>query len=132
MTLVDTNVLLDFGERPSPWLAWSARAMEAAAARGPLVINAVVFAEVSMGFAVQEDAEEFLDSLALTDQPIPRRALFLAGLAFREYRRRGGARTGVPPDFFIGAHALVEGWPLLTRDAGRYRTAFPDLALITP
>ncbi len=132
MTLVDTNVLLDLLDPRSAWGAWSLAELDEAGSRGPRFINAVVFAEISVAFGDVGDCEAFLGSFGLTDHPIPRRALFLAGQAFRDYRRRGGARTGVLPDFFIGAHALVEGWPLLTRDAGRYRTAFPGLTLITP
>jgi predicted nucleic acid-binding protein len=119
VTLVDTNILLDLTGQDPAWATWSERALEAAAARGPLLINDVIFAELSVGFDRLEDCTGFL-------------ALFLAGKAFRAYRRRGGSRTGVLPDFFIGAHAAVAGLPLLTRDPRRYRGVFPTVRVMSP
>jgi predicted nucleic acid-binding protein len=97
-----------------------------------LLANDVVFAEVSIGFLRMEDAEEVFTRAEAALAPMPRRALFRAGKAFHEYRRRGGTRTGVLPDFFIGAHAEAAGLRLLTRDGSRYRSYFPDVALIAP
>lgn len=132
MTLVDTNVLLDLVTDDPHWADWSIAQLEAASLDGPLLINDAVYAELAVRYARIEDLEAFLDAAGLEMSPIPRAALFLAGKAFTQYRRSGGARTGVLPDFFIGAHAAVGRLPLLTRDGGRYRTYFPSLRLITP
>lgn len=132
MTLVDTNVLLDLVTDDPVWADWSIRQLDAAAMQGRLVINAVVYAELSVRFERVEDLEEVLDEAGITVEDIPRAALFLAGKVFLKYRAAGGSRTGVLPDFFIGAHAAVLGLPLLTRDVQRYRTYFPSLSLIAP
>ena len=132
MTLVDTNVLLDLVTGDATWGDWSQRQLEAAAVRGPLLINGVVYAELSVGFARIEEADAALNEARIEMEPVPRAALFLAGKVFRHYRARGGTRTGVLPDFFIGAHAAVAGVPLLTRDPRRYRTYFPAVTLIAP
>lgn len=132
MTLVDTNVLLDLVTDDPHWADWSIAQLEAASLDGPLLINDAVYAELAVRYARIEDLEAFLDAAGLEMSPIPGAALFLAGKAFTQYRRSGGARTGVLPDVFIGAHAAVRRLPLLTRDAGRYRTYFPSLRLITP
>jgi predicted nucleic acid-binding protein len=130
VVLVDANVLLDLVTAPNAWSDWSAAELRRAAAAGPLVANDVVFAEVSIGFVRMEDAEEVFTRAEVALAPMPRRALFRAGKAFHEYRRRGGTRTGVLPDFFIGAHAEAAGLRLLTRDGSRYRSYFPEVALI--
>ena len=114
------------------WSGWSIAQLEEGALKGPLCINDVVYAELSVRYARIEDLEAMLDDAAIEVARTPRDALFLAGNVFVEYRKSGGARTGVLPDFFIGAHALVSGLPLLTRDGGRYRTYFPRMALIAP
>jgi predicted nucleic acid-binding protein len=132
VTLVDTNVLLDLTGRDAGWADWSVRMLDAAALRGALAINDVVFAELSIGFDRIEDCAAFLDELGVASLPMPRGALFLAGKVFRDYRRRGGPRSGVLPDFFIGAHAAHDGLPLLTRDPRRYRLNFPGLHLLAP
>jgi predicted nucleic acid-binding protein len=106
--------------------------LETASAQGRLVINDVVFAEFSVRYQSLDQVEEFLDAAGIAMAPIPRAALFLAGKAFAKYRGAGGIRSGVLPDFFVGAHAAVLGVPLLTRDTGRYRTYFPNVTLITP
>lgn len=103
-----------------------------AAVDGPLVINDVIYAEVSVRFKTIDALEAALAGLGVRLAPIPRAALFLAAKAFRLYRTRGGTRTGVLPDFFIGAHASVQGCALLTRDAERYRRYFPAIRLIVP
>ncbi len=100
--------------------------------QGRMAINAVVYAELSVRFTRIEDLEDVLDEAGITVEDIPRAALFLAGKAFQKHRTAGGSRTGVLPDFFIGAHAAVLGMPLLTRDVRRYRTYFPSLSLIAP
>ena len=132
MTLVDTNVLLDLVTNDPVWADWSIRQLDSAAGRGPLIINDVVYAELSVGFDRIEDLDGLLDEAGIAMEDIPREALFLAGKAFRRYRTAGGARSGVLPDFFIGAHAAVLGLPLLTRDAKRYRSYFPSVVLMAP
>ncbi len=132
MTLVDTNVLLDLVTNDATWADWSIRQLDVAAIRGPLAINDVVYAELSVRFAAIESLEAVLDEAGLAMEQIPRAALFLAGKVFQRYRAAGGRRTGVLPDFFIGAHAAVARRALLTRDAQRYRSYFPTIDLITP
>lgn len=131
-TLVDTNVLLDIATNDRNWADWSLQHLEAAAIRGRLAINDIVYAELSVRYARIEDVDAFINIAGLTQVAIPRAALYLAAKAFQKYRASGGARTGVLPDFFIGAHAAVLDAPLLTRDAARYRAYFPKLRLITP
>lgn len=132
MTFVDTNVLLDLVTDDPNWADWSIAQLEAASLDGPLLINDAVYAELAVRYIGIEDLEAFLDAAGLEMTPMPRAALFLAGKVFTQYRRSGGSRTGVLPDFFIGAHAAVAKLPLLTRDVGRYQTYFPSLRLITP
>ncbi|HEY3908882.1 MAG TPA: type II toxin-antitoxin system VapC family toxin [Stellaceae bacterium] len=132
MILVDTNVVLDvIGDDPI-WAEWSQRQLSLAAARDELAINDIVYAELSVRFATIEAFEAMLRDARLVNAAIPRPALFLAGKAFQRYRRAGGGKTGVLPDFFIGAHAVISDSPLITRDARRYRSYFPEIALISP
>lgn len=131
-TLVDTNVLLDIVTADPVWADWSVAALDAAAADGPIWINDVVYAELSVRFASIESLDGMLADAQIDVAPMPRAALFLAGKAFLSYRAAGGPRTGVLPDLFVGAHAAVTRWRLLTRDTGRYRTYFPTVGLITP
>ena len=132
MILVDTNVLLDvFTDDPS-WADWSQHQLEALSLRDRLAINPVIYAELSIGFARIEELDAVLGAADIGLADIPRPALFLAGKAFQRYRKRGGSKTGVLPDFFIGAHAAVLNVPLLTRDATRYRNYYPTAELIAP
>jgi predicted nucleic acid-binding protein len=131
-TLVDSNVLIDVISGDERWEDWSAAALSAVAATGSPAINQMIYSEISIGFARVESCDSALDSLRLERLQLPWSAAFLAGKAFRQYRRRGGKRRSALPDFFIGAHAAVTGLPLLTRDARRYRTYFPTLELLTP
>jgi len=130
--LVDTCVLLDVATEDPKWGDWSAQALEDAAERGPLVINAVIFSELSVGFERIETMQSILDPRVFEYRPIPREAAFLAGKAFVRYRRRRGVKVRPLPDFFIGAHASVERLPLITRDPRRFRQYFPKLRLIGP
>jgi|SRR5579883_274394 predicted nucleic acid-binding protein len=130
--LVDANVLLDVMTEDVRWLAWSAQAIERAADRYRLVINPVIYAEVSIRYSRIEDLDAALPKAMFDREPIPYEAAFLAGKAFLTYRRRGGIRRLPLPDFFIGAHAAVAGYSLMTRDTRRYRTYFPKLSLIAP
>jgi predicted nucleic acid-binding protein len=132
MTLVDSNVLLDVITDGEVWADWAQEQLEQAASSGPLVINDVIYSELSTRYATVEGVDAMLRNLDIDLATIPRAALFLAGKAYLRYRSAGGLRTGVLADFFIGAHAAVEQLPLLTRDAKRYRTYFPTLELITP
>jgi predicted nucleic acid-binding protein len=132
VTLVDTNVLLDVFTKDPKWLGWSLARLEEAAFSGPLLINDMIYAETSARYSTIEDFETVLAGAGVTVAPTPRMALFVAGKAFTRYRSAGGIRTGVLADFFIGAHAAVERWPLLTRDARRYRHYFPTVVLIAP
>ena len=132
MTLVDSNVLIDIWTDDPQWYDWSLTRLNEAGRSGPLPINDVIFAEASVGFLNPEDFDAALVRAKVTVAPMPQLALFHAGKAFTEYRRRGGVRTGVLPDFFIGAHALVERLPVLTRDERRFRQYFPTVELIAP
>jgi len=131
-TLVDSNVLLDIATEDRTWYEWSAHALASAADQGPLVINAIIYAEVSIGFAAIEELDDALPPDVFAREPLPYEAGFLAGKAFVAYRRRGGARSVPLPDFYIGAHAAINSHRLLTRDAQRYRTYFPTVQLLTP
>ena len=129
---VDSNVLLDLMTQDAEWFAWSAAALEDAADSARVVINAIVYAEVSARYSRVEDLEAALPRDMLEREAIPYEAAFLAGKSYLAYQRRGGLKRSPLPDFFIGAHAAVAGYRLLTRDAARYRTYFPRLELITP
>ncbi|HSK11044.1 MAG TPA: type II toxin-antitoxin system VapC family toxin [Vicinamibacterales bacterium] len=131
-TLVDSNVLLDVLSEDEEWLDWSAAMLAAAADAGTLVINPMIYAEVAARFERIEDLEEALPQEYYQRRPLPWEAAFLAGRSFVRYRRRGGQRRSPMPDFYIGAHAVLEGLALLTRDAARYRTYFPKLTIIAP
>jgi predicted nucleic acid-binding protein len=130
--LIDSNVLLDLMTEDSRWFSWSAKTLANAAETLRLVINPIIYAEVSIRYSQIEDLNAALPKDMIDREPIPYEAAFLAGKAFRIYRRRGGTKRSTLPDFFIGAHASVAGYSLLTRDATRYRTYFPKLPLIAP
>jgi predicted nucleic acid-binding protein len=130
--LVDSNVILDIATVDPRWYAWSARALESAANESTLAINPLIYAEVSVGFDRIEELDLALSSTLYQREPLPFEAAFLAGKAFVQYRRRGGHRANPLPDFYIGAHAAVRRFRLLTRDAARYRTYFPTIELIAP
>lgn len=132
MILVDTNVLLDVFADDAEWSEWSQDRLDSASATDTLAINAVIYSELSIGFARIEELEAVIKEASLAIEDIPREALFLAGKAFLRYRRTRGTKRSVLPDFYIGAHAAVMQWPLLTRDAARYRTYFPTVSLIAP
>jgi predicted nucleic acid-binding protein len=130
--LVDTNVLLDVLEDDAAWSTWSQNQLDSAIATDTLAINCVIYSELSIGFARIEELEAIIDEASLSVEDIPREALFLAGKAFLRYRRSSGTKRSVLPDFYIGAHAAVMQWTLLTRDVRRYRTYFPTVPLIAP
>ena len=130
--LVDSNVILDVLTRDPRWYGWSAQALERCADASELVIDPIIYAEVSIGFARIEDLDEALPAESFRRSALPWEAAFLAGKCFMRYRREGGVKGAPLPDFYIGAHAAVAGMTLLTRDARRYRTYFPSLRLISP
>ena len=131
MILVDTNVLLDIYKADPLWMPWSLSQLRNAKP-GQLAINMVVYAELAGHPAELAHLDKFVDTLGMQVLDLTRPAARLAGKAFRQYRQRGGTKTGVLPDFFIGAHAQAEGHKLLTREAGRYKTYFPKIRLICP
>lgn len=132
MVLVDSNVLLDIATEDPVWFEWSSGALALAADEAPLAINPLIYAEVSIGFGRIEDLETAIPARMFRREALPYEAAFLAGKAFLRYRRRGGTKETPLPDFYIGAHAAVAGFRLLTRDGARYRTYFPSVDLITP
>ena len=130
--LVDSNVILDVVTDDATWGSWSAEALARAGDDHTLLVNPIIYAEVSVGFARIEELEAVLPADFFQRAPLPWEAAFLAGKSFLQYRRRGGRRRSPLPDFYIGAHAAVAGLMLLTRDAGRYRTYFPTVQVIAP
>ncbi len=131
-TLVDSNVLLDVFTEDPAWLEWSAQSLAAAVESGPVYVNPIVYAEVSVRFAHIEDLDDVLPPGTFRRAALPWSAAFLAGKVFTAYRRRGGIAQVPLPDFFIGAHAAIGDLALLTRDVGRYRTCFPTVELLAP
>jgi predicted nucleic acid-binding protein len=130
--LVDTNIFLDVFQQDPVWMPWSAQQLRLGQASGGLVINMVVYAELLGHPNFAFDLDAFLHAQSIDTLDINRQAARAAAMAFREYRQRGGGKTGVLPDFFIGAQAITEGWTLLTRDAARYKTYFPKIKMICP
>lgn len=130
--LVDSNVLLDVATSDPKWSEWSTEALEQAADTSLLVINPLIYAEVSVGFETIEALEEALPPALFRRDALPYEAAFLAGKAFLAYRRSGGRRSSPLPDFYIGAHAAIAGFRLLTRDTSRYRTYYPTVQLNSP
>ena len=130
--LVDSNVILDTATEDERWFKWSSQTLARYAETHILVINPIIYAEVSIGFDRIEDVERVLSPAFFRRDPLPWEAAFLAGKCFLAYRRRGGKRSSTLPNFFIGAHAAIAGIPLLTRDTFRYRTYFPKLKIIAP
>lgn len=132
MVLVDTNVVVDVWQRQPEWYPWSVAQLRAQSQVHELVINPIIYAELSLNHESIETLDARVADLRLMLLELPRAALFLAGQAVRKYRRAGGGKSGVLPDFFIGAHAAVLGCAILTRDAARYRAYFPTVELLTP
>ena len=130
--LVDSNVLLDIATNDATWGEWSARALAEAAEQSILVINPIIYAEVSIGYTTIEALDAVLPAALYQREALPWEAGFLAGKCFVQYRRRGGVRSSPLPDFYIGAHAAAGGLALLTRDAARYRSYFPGIEILAP
>ena len=129
---LDTNVLLDIATADPTWLAWSEGQFRAAAALGPILMNPIIYAELAPAFATQAELERWLDPAVFQRLPLPYVAGWLTAQAFMEYRRAGGTKSSPLPDFYIGAHCEVAGLTLVTRDAARYRTYFPNVTIISP
>lgn len=130
--LVDTNILVDVLENDPEWAEWSIGQLQAQSRVHRLVINPIIYAELSLAFTTFELLDEAVEGMALEMVEIPRPALFLAGKAFLQYRRKGGAKGNVLGDFFVGAHAAVSGLPLLTRDPRSYLAYFPSVTVVSP
>jgi predicted nucleic acid-binding protein len=130
--IVDSNVLLDIFTEDSRWLSWSSKALERIANDSRIVINPVIYGEVSIRFEMIEELDEALPPAIFEREDIPYEAAFLAGKAYLAYRRQAGTKSSLLPDFYVGAHAAIGGYRVLTRDVARYRTYFPKLVLIAP
>jgi len=131
-TLIDSCVLLDVITGDKKWADWSAAQIAAAVDRGRAVVNPLIYAEVSVGYETVEELDELLPADGYEREPLPYLAGFAAGKAFLRYRRGGGKKRSPMPDFYIGAHAAIAGYQLLTRDVSRYRTYFPTIDIIAP
>lgn len=131
-TLVDTNVLIDILDDDVEWEAWSEQQLKAARQLGNLVINPLIYAEVCAGYPTQRRADQALSSTVYRRENLPWEAAFSASRAFLAYRKGGGTKRSPLPDFYIGAHADLKGYVLLTRDPERYRRLFPSLRIIAP
>lgn len=132
MVIVDSNIVFDLWDQDPAWCAWSTQQLRSLSTAHELVINAVIYAEISARFSSQANLDKAVDELGLIVLETPRDTAFLAGKAFEQYRRQGGNRTNVLPDFFIGAHAVSLRCQILTRDTRSYSTYFPSVTLITP
>lgn len=130
--LFDTNVLLDIATADPLWLGWSESQLREAAAQGPVFINPIIYAELAPAFTSVTDLDRWLDPVMFHRLPLPYAAGWPAAQAFLKYRRSGGTRLTPLPDFYIGAHAVVENRTLVTREVARYRTYFPSIVLIAP
>ena len=130
--LVDTNILVDVLEDDQEWADWSIAQLQAQSKVHRLVINPIIYSELSLTFSTVEALDQVLNSMELRMLEIPKPALFLAGKAFVHYRRKGGIKSNVLGDFFIGAHAAVSNLPVLTRDTRRYKNYFPSVKLVAP
>ena len=130
--LIDSCIVTDLANPESTWFEWSASTLERLDPIHTMVINPIIYAECSIGFARIEEVEALFETLGFMMKAIPREALFLAGKAFLQYKRRKGEKGNVLPDFFIGAHAAVSGYQLISRDKGRFSTYFPSVDLIIP
>ena len=129
---LDSCVLLDLFTNDPHWGDWSENILEQYGRTNTLYINSIVYTEVSVGFTRIEEFESTISNLGIKVLEIPREALFLTGKIFLEYRRNKGTKRSPLPDFFIGAHALVANFELITRDVGKFSTYFPELTLIHP
>ena len=130
--LVDSNVLIDLTTRDPVWFFWSRQIIESKFGREPLIVNPIIFAEFSVRYSTFDEADALLDKDEFRREDLPYMAAFAASKAFLAYRRAGGAKEKPLPDFFIGAHAVVRGYSIITRDPSGYRSYFPGVDLVTP
>ena len=130
--LIDSNILLDIFTQDKTWFSWSSETLADYAEHDLLYINPLIYAEISAGFSCIEDLEKALPVAYIHRDNLPYEAAFLAGKCFVKYRKAGGTKTSPLPDFYIGAHAAIKGWSILTRDKGRYQSYFPTLNVIAP
>ena len=130
--LIDSCIVTDLADSESAWFEWSASTLERLDQNNTMVINPIIYAECLVGFARIEEVETLFETLGFAMKPVPREALFLAGKAFLQYKKRKGEKGNVLPDFFIGAHAAVSGYSLMSRDKERFSTYFPSVELIIP
>jgi len=130
--LLDTCVVTDLADPNSDWFEWAASTLESLDANHRFIINPIIYAECSVGYETIEELESVFNALDLKIQNIPKEALFLSGKAYLKYRKNSGTKSNVLPDFFIGAHAAVEKFKLMTRDKGRFATYFPSVELVMP
>ncbi|NOQ17426.1 MAG: PIN domain-containing protein [Methyloprofundus sp.] len=130
--LIDSCIITDLASPESEWFNWSASILEKLDPNNTFIINPIIYTECSVGFKTIEEVESLFDALGFAIQAIPKEALFLAGKAFLQYKKRKGSKTNVLPDFFIGAHAAIMNYPLISRDKGRFNTYFPNVELIMP
>ncbi len=130
--MVDSCVVTDLADPSSEWFEWCASKLESLDLENHFVINSIIYTECSIAFSTIEEIENVISRLDFEIKLIPKEALFLAGKVFLKYRKNKGSKTNVLPDFFIGAHAAVEKYSLLTRDKGRFSSYFPSLGLIMP
>ncbi len=130
--LIDSNILLDIFTQDKKWFSWSSDTLAEYAEQDLLYINPIIYSEISVGFERIEDLENALPSDYIKRDDLPYEAAFLAGKCFLQYRKAGGVKKSPLPDFYIGAHAAIKGWSIITRDKGRYHTYFPTLDVISP
>ena len=130
--LIDTCIVTDLAAPESAWFDWSISTLEQLDRNNTMVINPIIYAECSVGFTRIEEVEALFEHLGFAMKQVPKEALFLAGKAFLQYKKRKGAKSNVLPDFFIGAHAAISGYQLISRDKGRFSTYFPSVELIIP
>ncbi|MES2664167.1 MAG: type II toxin-antitoxin system VapC family toxin, partial [Pseudomonadota bacterium] len=123
--LIDSNILLDIFTEDARWFEWSSNALLEHAEKDLLYINPIIYSEISVGFKKIEELETALPADYIQRDNLPYEAAFLAGKCFLKYRKAGGTKSSPLPDFYIGAHAAIKGWSILTRDKGRYRSYFP-------
>ena len=129
---MDSNILLDVATSDPGWGDWSGRALAEVAEHTTLIINPIIYAEVSIGYSTIEALDAALPANLYEREALPWEAGFLAGKCFLQYRRRGGLRNSPLPDFYIGAHAAIGRLAVLTRDAARYRSYFPSVEVLAP
>lgn len=130
--MIDSNVILDVVTQDPIWFNWSSTKIKELSSSDLFIVNSIIYSEVSIGYHRIEEVETLFTPSYFVREPIPWEACFLAGKCFLQYRQKGGEKNSPLPDFFIGSHALVRGYHLLTRDVARYQKYFPKLHLITP